>query len=372
MDSEVQNQPTVTPQPINEQPVEPNNPLKSKLLVVFLGLMALAAVIRVGVYFLEKQEPEQKTAQVVTSPTLTPDPTANWKTYENVGYKYSVEYPSTWEILKSSDTGASFRPIDKKADFPNGVIGIDVRDKTNKDEILSLEEYLRQVVGDETSPSKTLLSLEQVGVGYKVKWKVGAVGPYGKEEITTIAYFNLPGKLIEVYWINKEEQTKEYEQIFNQILSTFKFTDQNQGLSVVTLTGNDSTTVSAFGITTIRPKDFDVFIDNKNNFITYHTTNPKVSNNQIIEIHIKDYDAKKSLIDWWNTSPANNVQGETFTKMTQIHGYEALQTHGKGQVEYDMYYIPHGPKLYAFLMADFDSENNAKAREVLDSLQFTN
>lgn len=37
-----------------------------------------------------------------TSPSPTPDPTANWKTYENKRLKINFKYPSTWEGIKES------------------------------------------------------------------------------------------------------------------------------------------------------------------------------------------------------------------------------------------------------------------------------
>jgi len=205
--------------------------------LLIIGIVLLLAVAGGAYYFgtQKSQAPVTSSpspiAQVSLLPTPIPDETANpdsiganWKTYTNTSYKYSIQYPRDWELLKSSDLGASFRPIGKENNFPYGAVRIEVRDKTIKDEILSLKEYLEQVVGDETSPSRILESIEQINTGYKVKWRVGAVGSIGKEETSTSAYFNLPGKLIEINWVPREEEVKLYQPIFDQILSTFKFT----------------------------------------------------------------------------------------------------------------------------------------------------
>jgi len=122
----VQPQPAETTSPVTEKQPEatpPQAPSKRKrILLVAVGLLLLALLVGGG-YFLIKNgffagqkacTQEAKVCPDGTSvgrtgpncefapcPTETPDETANWKTYTNREYRYSVKYPSGWEVREA-------------------------------------------------------------------------------------------------------------------------------------------------------------------------------------------------------------------------------------------------------------------------------
>lgn len=101
------------------KPVEPakkGNPMK-KMMWAFLAIIVLGAVAGVSFYFgMQKGESNQlqalmektkelvaKQAQVTKAPT--PGPTAQWLSFTNAKYQYSVKYPPT---LKATEDNTSY------------------------------------------------------------------------------------------------------------------------------------------------------------------------------------------------------------------------------------------------------------------------
>lgn len=75
-------------------------------ILPIIGLTTFVLIISTGAYFLGKNNQSTSTQQapssiianppkIVPSPTSTPDPTANWKTYSNTKYGYSLKYPTS-------------------------------------------------------------------------------------------------------------------------------------------------------------------------------------------------------------------------------------------------------------------------------------
>lgn len=79
--------------------------MKNKGFAPIIAIVLLALVGLIG--YLGYQNFQLRNAPSPTpSPTprasTTPDPTANWKMYENNTYKYSLKYPSSWKIDTTS------------------------------------------------------------------------------------------------------------------------------------------------------------------------------------------------------------------------------------------------------------------------------
>lgn len=101
-------------QPVSSSP--PNPPLSSpsplsppsKKPFLIIGIFLLFFLAAGGVFFLGKTQNNQEitvTSPLSVYPSLIPtsDPTANWKTYTNNQYGFSISFPSDFEINKQAD-----------------------------------------------------------------------------------------------------------------------------------------------------------------------------------------------------------------------------------------------------------------------------
>lgn len=140
--------------------------------------------------------------------TLTPDQTADWKTYTNTIYGYEIKYPSefSYKISEKGEAMVVFDPSQEVLESPAAedktlvIITADtskpVIDKSYYGEPAQIAEEVEVTVDGEIG--------QQVVFSKPVAWIQTAV-PYGKRSF----YFNL--------------QNMQYRSEYNQILSTFKF-----------------------------------------------------------------------------------------------------------------------------------------------------
>jgi hypothetical protein len=157
------------------------------------------------------------------SGTLVASPTANWKTYTNVKYTYSIQYPDTWYNKEYLDTktGSGFA----STGIPNAAAAEEIKINaiakidTAK---LSFADYVK-VAGINEFGYKSLASIEPIitisGVtGYETTW----VSQATTSAALPITYFEIPSDqaaTVEVF-LNKNEDMD----IYQQMLSTFKIT----------------------------------------------------------------------------------------------------------------------------------------------------
>ncbi len=96
-------------QKVPQQPLKPEMPYQPtsnsswlRTLSIGLGVIGIGFVIGIGGYFLGTKNNKSSVVTYVTptitqvSPTPTPDPTANWKTYTSEDTSFSFKYPSDW------------------------------------------------------------------------------------------------------------------------------------------------------------------------------------------------------------------------------------------------------------------------------------
>lgn len=214
-------QQTNTPQPIS--PVlsadpKPQGLGKSKgILWIGIVLMALA-LVGVGAYHLGSQ----KNANTITSepvqtqtPTSTPDPTASWKVFSDADLGFSLKIPQDWEVREiTPNLQIEIGPIASPSEsiilgYTNSLPG----------SALSVEE-LRNT-GFEVSES--MMSIDGKTISRKkVHTTLAVISPESLDEYMDQVIIPMPNGL--------EIQLKiielKYETIFNQILSTFKFIDE--------------------------------------------------------------------------------------------------------------------------------------------------
>lgn len=122
-------------QEINSQMSSPpNNSSGSKLIPIILGI-ATVIVIAIGAYILGSNQTETPILYPVqptptSSPTPTIDLTANWKTYTNDKYGYSIKYPSSWGQLHDNN---AIDPIKGEADSESPYITVYKKDSLEFD-----------------------------------------------------------------------------------------------------------------------------------------------------------------------------------------------------------------------------------------------
>lgn len=223
-------------QPINSPPQEipvQDLQLKSnhnwlKTLTIGFTIVSFCTAIGIIGYFwtLAKNKPiNQNQSITIISPSPTPDPTSNWKTYTNNKYNYSIKYPvdsyklfntTTDTFISVNDTGMenSFQdvlPFEIKV-FPmdNTMLSI------NNDLFVRLGGYSMDFLNGITPQSYVL-----DGVNGYVIYGINA-GVSGIERQIIVIKNNF------VYDIQSNNSYARdevrYKKLFDQILSTFKFT----------------------------------------------------------------------------------------------------------------------------------------------------
>ena len=225
-----------------------NRKLALSILVVFL-LIALPT----GAYFLGQQQgqaiktarlaqsmnsinitPPVKTAPMPT-PILTPTATAsgtliatntaNWKTYTNAKYAYSIQYPDNWYNSEFTEkTGSAFASSGILDNSGSEEVKVNAIAKISDSNNLSFADYV-QVAGIKEFGYTKLAFIKPITTasglsGYETTWVISSNG----QTSTTlpITYFEIPNDktaTIEVFLYNAEDMN-----VYETMLSTFKFT----------------------------------------------------------------------------------------------------------------------------------------------------
>jgi len=224
--------------PSQEIPVQ--FPKKSNLPIIVISLIVIL-LIATGVYAgiqigkkqaisnqIISQPPEVPTSIPTQVPEITnipaspdtsqggptPDATANWKSYTNTFFNYSYKYPNDWDAITAESSelrnlGWSFFGPDPNSNGGLGGVEIFPYSKTI-DEYLNENEQQAEV----KYLSKSGLTINGIK-GVMVQYEGFPVSGYG-------FLFKKSGYVVNIQVGSRE--TKDVE-VFNQILSTFKFTE---------------------------------------------------------------------------------------------------------------------------------------------------
>lgn len=185
--------------------------LKSKWLFIVGAFVVLFVIFYAAL-------PKQTLAPNQTTQTAIPTPgpaTADWKTYSNTTYNFSIKYPSDWtasEVLSG--------PVAPAVSFRNnqpfsGEITLYIEDNPQK---LSSEEFVEKEAFKNDLPEWENIEkpheIIQVD-GRNAVWFDLITG--GSGDFQPVVYLTYGDKVF--YFQGRVEKD-----IFNQILSTFKFT----------------------------------------------------------------------------------------------------------------------------------------------------
>lgn len=186
----------------------------------FAPLVVLVIVIVVGVAvyfgFMNKSAKvaisPSPTVSSTKSPSVSPkDETLGWKIYTNAKYGFEFKYPTDWKV---QDTSESHVSIAADSDKRNGSYGpsnpINVSATSNTSH-LSLSQWVNKNVDKPTTVSSKEI---QVG-GYT------AIQNIETGNITSVVTYS--SSINNVVSFDSPESSP-YLKVYNQILSTFKFT----------------------------------------------------------------------------------------------------------------------------------------------------
>lgn len=177
--------------------------LSHKLLIILIFLF-LSISIGFGwfVYQEFKNPPQETQTQASPEPKIiipspTPDPTADWKTFQN--NDFSFEYPIDWiqelNVIKATDSGIIIYPVSKNETLMNECMKLDSTQNLNG---LVIKKYSRVNQGEMCSTNDP---------NPREIWIVPQENAYA------------PG----INFAYSVDDSLEAEQIFAQLLATFKF-----------------------------------------------------------------------------------------------------------------------------------------------------
>lgn len=207
-------------------------------LVVAIGALVIAIVAGVIGYSLKPTQKAQSSPSVMLTPMPTSSPvdeTAKWKTYTNKEFNYEVKYPASWYAAGPYGGQAGYDCLEN----PQGVTIIEFS-KIELTDCGFAADQLPPAEADVTiwvlnKPFTTDEIPTKNALGEDVSKRITIAG----EEATKIAftekaerpniqatriYFNHAGRGYLIF-LKQTDKKGNYDPIFDQILSTFKFLD---------------------------------------------------------------------------------------------------------------------------------------------------
>jgi hypothetical protein len=211
-----------------------NQPKKSlpKLPLIITGIILLLAVLLSGTYILGKNQnlnpkPVSKTIQNPTATaTPTPDPTANWETYTNSKVGVKFKYPAAWTAKSDPNWTLTVflddHPfeIDTQSEPPSTSITVafneqgDLGERTFREKTLAEGQQNIEKLFDQTT-----IKVKQLTIGGKNATQITGQGTGMLSGYLEYTLIQMDNKLLMV-----ELKNQNFENIYQELLSTFKFT----------------------------------------------------------------------------------------------------------------------------------------------------
>lgn len=181
-----------------------------------------------GIWYWQKQSLSELDNVTKFTPRPAPaDLAVDWKTYTNTKYGFEARYPSDWFFIDcdSSYIGFSYvqsklPPCETDGDQPH------VNIKVTSGGASGMDKYIATTEGSINSYSKVTATVGGNIAATKYVGLTNAIdGPGPRDGTQAIeVLFYRDNNIYQVYYYGLDG--KDYSQIFDQILSTFKFTDQ--------------------------------------------------------------------------------------------------------------------------------------------------
>lgn len=237
MDPVQNSEPQLIPPPVSElqtPPPTPKSKMQSRLLMV-IAVLAVLLLSSLGVFYVLQAQKNNITPTTITqpSPTPTPDPTENWKTYTNKDLTISFSYPNEWEIKEESENQIEINESSKQNPITyKGVTVSFIKPYTysNLQDFLWNSMYTEDSRADpivtQANFKDTVASIQPITINNhpaeKASTIVKPVGSIGTGVLIPL------GKNA-VFFLGRPVGGNE--EVLDQILSTFKFTDQASSTS---------------------------------------------------------------------------------------------------------------------------------------------
>jgi hypothetical protein len=226
---------SVSPVPVIKKP---NHLLIA--IIILVSLIFLGSVYILG-QRLQKQVSQPIVPPPSISPSPTPNPTANWKTYRNTTYGFKLNYPFGWVFEE-----------EKRQDQPSVLLYIGFRPEFTSDKPRPIN-YVNNA-------SVILLAIQENSESLEEIIKIGSCHEYPEsctpyENVIDLVVADLPAKKVSppdilptdrvflkqnsrlyLFGVTLDESfakshsltVENKKKIFDQILTTFKFTDQKE------------------------------------------------------------------------------------------------------------------------------------------------
>lgn len=225
-------QPPSDPKSLMDRTIEPSKPAKSPLVPMLLVLFLVASALAVYFYFFPRTTPTALTDSSPTpasSATASADPTADWQTYTDQGMGYSVKYPmeANLNLYEKKYFRVSYmghKQIESGRTETSLFDGYSVTIVPTTDGNSLDEIYTKRVESFDNAcdPTQMGQSSKITISGYQaIKYSASCLGDY----TTYIINHNNSFVDITLMTTGDGEDLPKYLAVTNQILSTFKFTD---------------------------------------------------------------------------------------------------------------------------------------------------
>ncbi len=219
--------PSPQQQPITEKPK--SNRVVGFMVVVVVLLAGAAGFLGYQNYLL--QQKINKMVQPTPTPTATPDPTANWKTYTSQDYGFELRYPGDWEAKQATDgagkpigqfSWSAPRPSEKVEAYTLMLSVLNTNETT-------VDAFVQSYLAAGNPGKIEYKSKSDITVGGVTGFKLEGVFAFDKSQDQIYLLHN--SKIYEFILPVKADNPNianalENNPIAYQILSTFKFTDQ--------------------------------------------------------------------------------------------------------------------------------------------------
>ena len=236
------------PDPLESSEVVEQKP-KKKWVAVYLAALAMVFLGMIGFlvyqdYQLKKQLLPPTPSPTAVSPTTPPDLTANWETYTNSKYGYTVKYPKGWYLYEPETVTAYSRNTvgfwPEKSEGENLGFWVTVRDDRftytdlnswweghKKMMATPLDEYAIEEKKYLAENFGKLIEVESLVISGQPALKVETKTGYPSIPFRSVFVVSKDNEIIDIN-TNITNPNSPYFDFFNQILSTFKFLDQKK------------------------------------------------------------------------------------------------------------------------------------------------
>ncbi|MFA6007720.1 MAG: hypothetical protein WC784_03725 [Candidatus Shapirobacteria bacterium] len=187
-----------------------------KSTIFLLILLAIFFTSTLYLLYLNFNKPSTPTTGVIPTETIVPtiDPTADWQTYTNTAFGISFKYPdSGYSICPESDFLSIFQ--EKNLDC-NGIV--------YEIPLISFRNYYTVDFSKQMPISTRKVNIDKVQIIINKYQFVSTSYDVSTTKIIEIATIPLKEKNIQFYAFGNKSNFQESEDLFSQILSTFKFT----------------------------------------------------------------------------------------------------------------------------------------------------